>query len=95
MFSIFNLNLVQNYFLFLYGESTPTTPTIVLASHFATLQVHQGSKFFCDTSVGIKNLVADNQTEIGVLILTQPATSTFHASFIQVAIAQVLEPFGG
>ena len=37
--------------------------------------------FFCDASVDSQNLVAGNQTGIGVLILTQPARSISLASF--------------
>jgi ribonuclease HI len=56
------------------------------------LQVHDGPKIFCDASVNSQNLVPGNQTGIGVLILTQPARSISHASFLQVVIPQVLEP---
>ena len=74
------------------SQTGPTTPTVVEASHFATLQIHEGPKIFCDASVDSQNLVAGNQTGIGVLIITQPARSISHASFFQVAIKQVLEP---
>ena len=74
------------------SQTGPTTPTVVEASHFTTLQIHEGPKIFCDASVDSQNLVAGNQTGIGVLILTQPARSISHASFIQVATAQILEP---
>jgi len=83
------------YTLAFQEESTPqatTIPTVVEASHFATLQIHEGPKIFCDASVDSQNLVAGNQTGIGVLIITQPARSISHASFFQVATKQVLEP---
>jgi hypothetical protein len=60
-----------------------TTPTVVEASHFSTLQVHEGPKIFYDAFVDSQNLVAGNQTGIGVLIITQPARSISHASFFR------------
>jgi hypothetical protein len=56
------------YTLAFQEESTlqaTTTPTVVEASHFSTLQVHKGPKIFCDASVDSQNLVAGNQTGIG------------------------------
>ena len=56
------------------------------------MQTQEAPKIFCDASVDSQNPTITNQIGIGICILTQPARSTSHVSFFQVAIPQVLEP---